>query len=131
MLEQLSFKNKIVLIVAGAIGGLVLLTGMSIWRAQADITEGRKAALRTAVQSAMTIVAGYQAAAAAGTLPEADAKKAAAEAVRLARYGDLAGKADYFYILTTDGKGVMHPFLKTWATGEQLTASPTSRVWTR
>jgi methyl-accepting chemotaxis protein len=124
MLEQLSFKKKIILIVAGAIAGLLVLTGLSIWQAKADITEGRQQALRSAVQSVMTIVAGYQEAAASGKMPEADAKKAAAEAVRLARYGDLAGKADYFYILTTDGKGVMHPFLKTWASGEVLTGKP-------
>ena len=124
MLERLSFKQKIVLIVAGAIVGLLVLTGLSIWQTKNDITEGRKAALRSAAQSALTIVAGYQAAAAAGTLPEADAKKAAADAIRMARYGDLAGKADYFYILTTDGKAVMHPFLKTWTPGEVLIGKP-------
>ena len=124
MLEALSFKRKIILIVAGAIAGLVVLMSLSIWQAKADITNGRKEALRSSVQSVMTVVAGYQAAAAAGTISEADAKKAAAAAIRMARYGDLRGKADYFYVLTTDGRGVMHPFLTTWATGEVIVGKP-------
>jgi methyl-accepting chemotaxis protein len=120
MREPLSFKRKIILIVASAIAGLLVLSGLSIWQTRAAMVEGRKEALRSTVQAAMTIVAGYQAAAAAGTMSEAEAKKAAANAIRLARFGDLAGKPDYFFILTTDGRAVMHPYLKAWVPGEVI-----------
>ena len=123
MLQHLSFKRKITLLVTSAIVGLAVVTGVSVWQTRSDITEGRRTALRTAVQSAYSIVAGYQAAAAAGTMPEADAKKAAAEAIRLARYGGPEGKTDYFYALTTAGVGVMHPIVKTWAENKPLTGT--------
>jgi len=88
--------------------------GILIWQTRAEITEGKQAALRTAVQAAQSVVASYQARAAAGTMSEADAKKAAVDAIRPARYGSNEGKGDYFFIFTVDGEGVMHPFKKEW-----------------
>ncbi len=120
MLQQLSFKLKIGLLVGSAMAALVVLTTISVFKTRQDITEGRQAALRTAVQSARNIVVGYQAAAAAGQMSEDEAKKAAKEAVRLARYGGVEGKSDYFYIVTTEGNAVMHPFIKTWANGDKV-----------
>ncbi len=121
MIDQLSFKRKVSLLVVSSIAAFVVITGMSLFQTSDDIMEGRKTALRTAVQSAYNIVAGYQAAAAAGTLSEEEAKKAATEAVRLARYGGSDGTTDYFYLMTTDGVGVMHPLIKTWSDHKQLT----------
>ena len=119
MLNHLSFKRKIGALVASAILGLAAVTAIAVVQTHNDITEGRRTALRTAVQSASNIVAGYQAAAVAGTMPVDEAKKAAAEAVRLARYG--ADGKDYFFIVGTDGVGVMHPHLKTWGEHQQVT----------
>jgi len=115
MLQQLSFKRKIGLLVGSALVGVATLTCISVLQTRSDIIDGRKTALRTAVQSAHNIAAGYQAAAAAGTLSADDAKKAATEAVRLARYGGPEGKSDYFYIVTTEGVSVMHPYIKAWS----------------
>ncbi|WP_342616811.1 methyl-accepting chemotaxis protein [Rhodoferax sp. GW822-FHT02A01] len=70
------------------------------------------------MQSQTNIVEGYQAAAAAGKMSVEDAKKAASEAVFHARYGGADGKTNYFYILTTDGAAVMHPFNKNWTPGK-------------
>src|SRR5690242_18555835 len=103
MLQNLSFKRKISLLVLCSLVCLSVYAGLCIVQARNDITEGRKEALRNAVQTARNIVAGYQAAAAAGTLSEADAKKAAHDAVKYARYGSADGKTNYFYIVTTDG----------------------------
>jgi methyl-accepting chemotaxis protein len=121
MLSALKFKHKIGVLVVGAVVGLTIVAGLSALRTRTEITEGRKAALRTAVQSVSNIVQGYQAAATAGTMKVDDAKKAAADALRLARYG-AEGK-DYFFIVTTDGVGVMHPYLKTWDEHQQLTGT--------
>nr|WP_316640408.1 methyl-accepting chemotaxis protein [uncultured Roseateles sp.] len=115
MLQQLSFKRKIGLLVVSAVVGIAIITGISVMQTRSDLTEGRKTALRSAVDSAYNIAAGYQAQAAAGTLTVEAAKKAAMEAVRLARYGGAEGKSDYFYIVTTEGVAVMHPFVKAWA----------------
>ena len=123
MINKLSFKRKISLLIVSAMVGLVALTAVSVYQARNDIVEGRKAALRTAVESAYNIAAGYQAAAAAGNISVEDARKAAAEALRQARYGGPEGKSDYFYIVTTDGHGVMHPFIKTWAEQKLLTGT--------
>jgi len=116
MLERFSFRQKIILLMAGTIAALVVLAALSVYQTREELVEGRKAALRAAVQSQASIVNGFQEAAKAGTMSEADARKAAADAVRLARYGDLKGKADYFFILSTSGEGIMHPFQK-WQPG--------------
>ena len=118
MIEKLSFNRKILLLVATAVAGVVLVSGLAFVQLRQEITDARKATLKAAVQSQATVVAGYQAAAAAGKMSEADAMKAASDALRLARYGDLSGKADYFYILTTDGLAVMHPYLTRWVPGK-------------
>jgi methyl-accepting chemotaxis protein len=109
---KLSFDRKIGLLMASAFVGIALVAGLSLWQTRAEIIDGRKAALRTAVQSAHSIVLAFQARAAAGTMSDADAKKAAADAIRPSRYGQT-GK-DYFYIFTTDSGGVMHPFKPEW-----------------
>ena len=121
MIKQLSFKRKIGLLVVSAVAGLAIVSSVSIYQTRADILEGRRAELRSAVDSAYNIAAGYQAAAAAGTMSIEDAQKAATEAVKLSRYGGPEGKANYFYIVTTQGVGVMHPFIKTWADHLPLT----------
>jgi methyl-accepting chemotaxis protein len=123
VLRNLSFKRKIALLVSSAVLGLVVVSGLSIYKTRHEIIEGRRTALRTAVESAHNIAAGYQALAEAGKMPVEEAKKAAAEAVRVARYGGPEGKSDYFYILTTDGVAVMHPFIKSWAEQKQLTGT--------
>ena len=114
MLQQLSFKRKIGLLVVSAMAGLTVITGLSIYQTRQDILEGRRAALRTAVESAYNIAVGYQAAAAAGTMKVEDAQKAAKEAIRAARYGGPESKSDYFYIFTLEGSGVMHPLKTEW-----------------
>ena len=111
MIEKLSFNRKILLLVATAVVGVLLVSGLSFMQLREELLNARKATLKAAVQSQATMIAGYQAAAAAGKMSEADAMKAASDALRMARYGDLAGKADYFYILRTDGIAVMHPYL--------------------
>ncbi len=111
MLNRLSFNQKNALMMASAIAGIALVCGLSVWQTRNEIVQGRQAALRTAVQAAQSIVVAFQARAAAGSMPEADAKKAAREALRPARYGN---GSDYFFMYTMDGEGVLHPFKPEW-----------------
>jgi methyl-accepting chemotaxis protein len=119
MIENLSFRRKIGTLVAVAVIGVVVIASAAALQSRRLIVEGRQGQLVSAVQSAHAIAAAYQARAAKGELPEAEAKKAAAEAIRVARYGGKDGKADYFYIWSTDGVGVMHPLKPEWA-GQQM-----------
>ncbi|MBK1615602.1 chemotaxis protein [Rubrivivax gelatinosus] len=120
MLRALGFKHKISLLVASAVVCTAAVSALAVIQARTDIVDGRRAALRNAVQSAASIAAGYQAQAAAGTMTQDEAKKAAREAIRLSRYGGADGKSDYFYILTTDGTAVMHPFTQSWEEGRSV-----------
>jgi methyl-accepting chemotaxis protein len=110
MFKNISFKRKIGLLVGVAIGGLALLSAFSVVQLRQQIVEGRTGQLVTAVQSAHSIVMAYQAKATSGAMSEADAQKAAKEALRIARYN----KTDYFYIWTLEGGGVMHPIKTEW-----------------
>ena len=115
MLDRLSFKAKIGLLVVAAVLAVLVMSVTAALQSRAEITEARKQQLVTAVQAAHGTVLGYQAKAAKGEMSEADAKKASAEAVGLSRYGGVDGKTEYFYIWSLDGVGVMHPIRTEWA----------------
>jgi methyl-accepting chemotaxis protein len=112
MLHSLSFKQKIGTLVGVAVVGMAVVTAISFVQLKSRIVAGRTAQLVTAVESAQTIVAAYQAQAAAGALPVAEAQKAAKDALRLSRYG--TGLVEYVYIWSMDGVSVMHPIQKVW-----------------
>ena len=113
--SSLTFKNKIALLAGVAIGGIVLVTAGAAWTLRAEIIDGRKAGLVMAVQSQRSIAAAFQAKAEKGEMTVEAAQKAAADALRGARFGGPDGKANYFFIWNTDGVGVMHPFKPEWA----------------
>ena len=127
MIEKLSFNRKILLLLATAIAGVLLVSGLAFLQLREELVSSRKATLKAAVQAAATVAAGYEAAAVSGRMSEADAMKAATDALRMARYGDLAGKADYFYILTTDGRAVMHPYQTHWVPGQSVLGALNSK----
>ena len=114
MSSTLSFQRKIQLLVLAAVLAVILVAGLAVRAEAGHIADGRRAQLVTAVQSAHSIVLAFQAEAAAGKLSVAEAQKAAAEALRMARYGGADGRSDYFYIWATDGTGVMHPIKPEW-----------------
>ncbi len=113
-MSKLSFKMKVMLMIGTALMALLIMAILSLLQERRLITESRKDLLTTAVQSAHSIVIGYQAKAASGAMSVEDAQKAAKDALRIARYGGPEGKTEYFYIWTTQGVGVMHPFKTEW-----------------
>ncbi|PTT22408.1 chemotaxis protein, partial [Acidovorax sp. HMWF029] len=113
-MSKLSFKMKIMLLIGTALAALLIMAILSLLQERRLINDSRKDLLITAVQSAHSIVAAYQAKAASGAMSQEEAQKAAKEALRLARYGGPEGKTEYFYIWTTEGVGVMHPFKPEW-----------------
>ncbi len=113
-MSKLSFKMKVMLMIGTALTALLIMAILSLLQERRLITESRKDMLTTAVQSAHSIVVGYQAKAASGAMSVEDAQKAAKDALRIARYGGPDGKTEYFYIWTLDSKGVMHPIKPEW-----------------
>ncbi len=115
MLDQITFKQKIAAIVVSAVVALVGFSLYSVVHTRSQLIESRQNELITAVQSVYNIAAGYKARADKGDLSVADAQKAAASAIAVARYGGKDGKTEYFYIWSMDGVGVMHPIKPEWA----------------
>ena len=99
---------------ATALVALLFMAVSSLLQQRSQIIESRRELLTTAVQSAHSIVASYQAKAASGAMPVEEAQKAAKDALRVSRFGGPEGKTEYFYIWTLDSKGVMHPIKPEW-----------------
>ena len=112
--EQTQCRGKILLMLATALVALLFMAVSSLLQQRSQITESRRELLTTAVQSAHSIVASYQAKAASGAMPVEEAQKAAKDALRVSRFGGPEGKTEYFYIWTLDSKGVMHPIKPEW-----------------
>ncbi|RLJ38585.1 methyl-accepting chemotaxis protein [Acidovorax sp. 106] len=113
-MNKLGFKMKVLLILGTALAALLFMAVTALLQERSLIIESRREQLTTAVQSAHSIVAAYQAKAASGTMGQEEAQKAAKEALRVSRYGGPEGKTEYFYIWSLDSKGVMHPIKPEW-----------------
>ena len=72
-MSKLSFKMKIMLMIGTALVALLIMAVTSLLQERRLITESRKELLTTAVQSAHSIVAAYQAKAASGAMPQEEA----------------------------------------------------------
>ena len=113
-MNKLGFKMKVLLMLGTALAALLFMAVTALLQERSLIIESRREQLATAVQSAHSIVAAYQAKAASGAMGQEEAQKAAKEALRVSRYGGPEGKTEYFYIWTLDSKGVMHPIKPEW-----------------
>ncbi|THF56900.1 methyl-accepting chemotaxis protein [Pseudothauera rhizosphaerae] len=114
MLDSLKLKTKIVLMVLAAFAGLALTVVLGALATRADLMDARKLQVQSVIQSALQVVAGYHARAAAGGLPEAEAQELAKGALEHMRFGGADGKSEYVYILATNGVTVMHPIRTDW-----------------
>jgi methyl-accepting chemotaxis protein len=113
MIDSLSFRQKISLLIAAAAVGIAAIAVTAVLQSTRLVEAGRRGELVAAVQSAHSIVEGFRLQAQAGKMSEQQAQTAAQDALRVARYGS-EGK-DYFYIWSTDGVGVMHPLKPEWS----------------
>ncbi len=115
MLNQMSFQRRILLLLATAVTGVLLLVAINTVQTYTDLMAGRREVLQTAVQTLANQVMDLQRQAASGKLAEDVAQAAAREAVRAARFGGADGKTEYLYAWTLDGVSVMHPMKPEWA----------------
>lgn len=102
---SLSISQKLMAIIALAIVAMVGLSTLKTLKLRDAITDGRTAAIKLQVESAMSIVAGFAARAESGEISRQAAEALAKAAIKAIRFGDN----DYFFIVDQDLTGVVHP----------------------
>src|SRR5690606_14750380 len=109
LLADLPMKRKFLLQAAFVAIGIVALAVVAARMQYVDLTATRKAAVRDQVEMAIGVIGQYGAMAESGELDEADAKAAALRAMRGMHSPD---GMDYFFILDTEPRMLMHPTLE-------------------
>jgi len=104
-LSSLSIAKKLGLLTLITGIGIVAVAALFLVSERKLIIEERSRAVRQAVETASGVVARYQQLAAAGTLPEAQAKREALEALRGLRYDGQ----EYFWVNDMQPRMLMHP----------------------
>ena len=114
MLDSLSFRTKIILLIVTTFFGLAAGVAINAANLRQDLMEARKLQIRSAVEIAVQVAAAQQARAAAGELSDKEARARALVAIQDMRYGGNDGKSEYLYIQDSSGATVMHPFRPQW-----------------
>ena len=104
-LLTLTIAKKLWVITVTTALGIAVLTLAFLLSEKELIKEERQNSVRQAVEVAHGIVAHYQDLSAKGTLPEADAKRAALEELKTLRYSG----AEYFWVNDMQPRMIMHP----------------------
>ena len=109
MFANLRLKSRMLILIALAVFGMGTITILGALGVSRDLHEGHQQTVKAAVEAAYNIIAGYQALEKAGKMSRSEAQKAAAESVRMARYGGTDGRSVYFHIWPPEGVTVMPP----------------------
>ncbi|QQP93987.1 cache domain-containing protein (plasmid) [Skermanella sp. TT6] len=104
-LQRLSIAHRLYLLIAVALLGVVGFALAELAQIRSELTRASHARLRSLGETALAVAAHYHALSIAGTLPEAEAKAAAAAAVGAMRYSG----SEYFWINDITPVMVMHP----------------------
>jgi len=104
--RRLPVAARLATIVAVALLGMAISISQLLREASNTLLEGREQQVRSVVESAHSIIAGYQQKAAKGEMNADEAKAAAAAALSLLRYSGQ----EYVWVNDLDGLMIMHPF---------------------
>ncbi|NFV81254.1 methyl-accepting chemotaxis protein [Magnetospirillum aberrantis] len=104
--RRMPVAGRLAVIVAVALVGMSISVAQLLRDASHILLEGREQQVRSVVESAHAIIAGYQQRAAKGEMDEAAAKSAAATALSMLRYQGQ----EYVWVNDLDGLMIMHPF---------------------
>jgi methyl-accepting chemotaxis protein len=104
-LSNLAVAARMRLLIGMMLFGLIALCAVSLGSLRTTMMEDRKVQTKHQVESGASILKHFHALAQAGSLPEADAKKAATEALRAVRYDGN----NYLFIVTTTNHYVLLP----------------------
>ena len=108
MPRPMKLKTKFVLLAAISVISLMALISTAAIRQKNDLLDGRKLQLRSVVETAYSLLAGFQAQEAGGHLTREAAQSAAISAIEKLRYGGADGRAEYVYIHALNGVTVFH-----------------------
>ena len=104
-LANLAVATRMRLLIGMMLFGLVALCAVSLGSLRTTMMEDRKVQTKHQVESGASILKHFHALAQAGSMPEADAKKAATEALRAVRYD----ANNYLFVVGTDHHYVLLP----------------------
>ena len=104
-MKNIRVATKLHLITAMAILSTLAVAAMLLLNGRSSMMEEKKIATRDIVESAYAIVAFYQAQAAAGKMPDAQARASALDALRAIRFGSQ----NYVWVNDMHPTVVMHP----------------------
>ncbi len=108
-------KAKVAFLLGLAVLGISVITTVNTVKDYYEVVDARKNELKTAVESAYSIMDGYHKLETEGKMTKEEAQQAAKQTIRMSRYGGAEGKTEYFYIFAnTDGMTIMHPFKPEW-----------------
>jgi len=106
MLNKLKIGQRILLIVAGAIIGIVAVGSYELMEIRANLFKDRELKTEHVVQTVKTLADHYYALEKSGAMTRDEAQKAALAAINDMRYDD--GK-EYFWIQSYDNVMILHP----------------------
>ena len=119
MLDRLKIGARLLLIVTGAIVGIVAVGGYSLYGIRETMLDDRKVKTAHVVHVVETLVADYQAREQSGEMSREDAQKAALRNIEKLRYDN---GQEYFWVQAYDNTMVMHP-IKPALNGTDLTGT--------
>ncbi len=102
---HLRVATRMRLLVALTMIGLIALCAVSLAHLRSSMTDDRKSQTKHIVENGMGVIKHFHAQAKAGTLSEADAKKAATETLRMMRYDG----SNYLFVVTNDSRYILMP----------------------
>jgi len=105
VIQRLSIARQLRIIIASAVLGIIVLTGLFLFSEKAMLLHERESNVRQTVETVEKLVAHYYDLSSKNKMSEADAKQAAKDAVRALRYG----ADEYFWINDMNTHMVMHP----------------------
>ena len=115
-LQSISIAQRLGLLIASSILGIVVLSALFLWTERTLVMEERQLGVRQTVETAHGMVAHFHSQVAAGKMPEDEAKQRALAALKSIRYSGV----EYFWVNDMIPKMVMHP-IKPELDGKDLT----------
>ncbi|WP_018606598.1 methyl-accepting chemotaxis protein [Uliginosibacterium gangwonense] len=91
-------RTRLFLMCLAAILGMGVMNALSLKDLRSSMLEDRKSKIKTQIETASGVILHYRDLAKAGQMPDADARKAAIEALRKVRFDTT----EYFFIFNTD-----------------------------
>jgi methyl-accepting chemotaxis protein len=103
-LHSVTIARRMGLLLAGSILGIAVLSVILLWTERSVVLEERQLGVRQTVEGAHSVIVHFHSLAAAGKMPEDEAKQRALAAVRSMRYSGT----EYFWINDMQPRMVMH-----------------------